>query len=218
MAEDGEQSDVQVDPNAPQSFQEMKPPQEEGQDPNKIKAQVIFNPNVGKYAVQADIGPAYSTRRQEAFNAFTQILSQNEQLVPIIGDLMFKNADFPGADEIAQRMRRMVPPQATGDGPPPELQQAQQQIETYQKILAEMSQKLAKFEIQAENKEVENHVKAFDADTRRLAAVANAEPEMGEKEVKGLFDKTVGEAMDMNLDQVMKLASKQLQADDNSAQ
>jgi hypothetical protein len=41
----------------------------------------IFNPKVGKYEVEADVGPAFATQRQEAFNAYVQILAQNKELV-----------------------------------------------------------------------------------------------------------------------------------------
>ena len=34
-----------------------------------------FNPAVGRYSVEADMGPSYATQRQEAFEAFTQILT-----------------------------------------------------------------------------------------------------------------------------------------------
>jgi hypothetical protein len=85
---------------------------------------------VGKYEVEADVGPAFATQRQEAWNAYVQILSQNKELVQVIGDLAFKCADFPGAEEIAQRLKRMVPQQALEDGPSPDLLAAQQQIDT----------------------------------------------------------------------------------------
>ncbi|MFK5283902.1 hypothetical protein ACI3PL_30425, partial [Lacticaseibacillus paracasei] len=67
-------------------------------------------------------GPSYATRRQEAFNAFTQIAAQNDQFMTIAGDIMFRAADFPMADELYERLRRMVPPQALGEGPSPEVQ------------------------------------------------------------------------------------------------
>jgi len=40
-------------------------------------------------------------QRQEAFEAFTQILTARPELTSTIGDLYFRNADFPHADEAA---------------------------------------------------------------------------------------------------------------------
>jgi hypothetical protein len=64
---------------------------------------------VGKYEVISDVGPAFATRRQEAFNAFTQIVSQDSSLMPLIGDLMFKAADFPFADDLHRLRLERVP-------------------------------------------------------------------------------------------------------------
>jgi hypothetical protein len=54
--------------------------------------------------VEADVGPSYATRRQEAFNALVQFMHGNNELMPVIGDLLFKNADFPGAEKIADAL------------------------------------------------------------------------------------------------------------------
>ena len=43
-----------------------------------------------------------------------QLMAANKELVLVAGDLLMKAADFPMADELAQRLRRMVPPQALG--------------------------------------------------------------------------------------------------------
>jgi hypothetical protein len=67
MAEDGSDSEVLLDPNAAQAFLEQQ------QKNNDDAKQIIFNPNVGRYDVISDVGPDFATRRQEAFNALTQI-------------------------------------------------------------------------------------------------------------------------------------------------
>jgi hypothetical protein len=71
MAEDGDQSEVHVEPDAPKrpdaggpggqplSSQQVSRCRAEAKLADKIKT--IFNPNVGKYDVEADIGPAYAT-------------------------------------------------------------------------------------------------------------------------------------------------------------
>ena len=104
----------------------------QGQPDLAAQIKTIFNPNVGTYSVEADIGPAFSTRRQETFSAMTQILGNDHDLMKVMGDLYFKAADFPLADEIAERMKRMVPPQVLGVGPPPAVLAMQQQMQEMQ--------------------------------------------------------------------------------------
>jgi hypothetical protein len=53
----------------------------------------------------------YRTARQEAFKALTAVISQNPQeMLPVLGDIWFKNGDFPDADVAAARFKKMVPP------------------------------------------------------------------------------------------------------------
>lgn len=168
LAEDGVEKEVEVDPKAQQAYLE-----EQAETNDGIKA--IFNPNIGRYAVHADIGPAYSTKRQEAWDAFREITSQNQQLTALIGDLMFRNADFPGADEIAERLKRLVPPQATGDAPPPEIQQmldqSQAQMEHLKGIIETLTEELAKQQHKIDGKEIQ----AYEAETRRITALGNSQ-------------------------------------------
>lgn len=166
LAEDGTETDIKVDPNAPQALQEEKVGQ--GEEQSVI---AIFNPNVGKYEVEADIGPGFATKRQEAFNALSQIIQSSPELMNIAGDLMFKAADFPLAEELAQRLRRMVPAQALGDGPPPEVTQLQQQNEMLQQLMGRLQQEIARLQLEAKGKADANTVNAYKAETDRLEAL-----------------------------------------------
>jgi hypothetical protein len=134
----------------------------------------IFNPRVGRYEVQADVGPSYATKRQEAFNAFTQIMTASPQLMQIAGDLMFRAADFPMAEDFAERLGRMVPPQALGKGPPPEVMAMQQQLQGAQAHTALLSEKLAVAELKLKAKEEQKQVNIYDAQTKRIGTLLNA--------------------------------------------
>lgn len=164
--EDGSESQIRIDPAQNQALQTVQ------QDRDEVVA--IFNPAVGKYEVESDVGPAFQTQRQEAWNAYVQILSQNKDLVHLIGDLAFKCADFPGAEEIAERLKRMVPSQALQDGPPPELLAAQQQIQALHGLLQKVAQKLADKTAEHLNDQEKNAISAYDSQTKRLAALKDA--------------------------------------------
>lgn len=161
IGEDGEESHVQLDPQAAQAYQEHHAKEQ-------ADVAAIFNPSVGRYDVEADIGPAYATRRQEAFNAISQILSQAPALVGTIGDILFKAADFPMADEIAERMERMVPPQAKGEGAPPAVMELQNQLKHMQGLLADMTQELGEERLRLKAKDAQKDVDVYDAITKRM--------------------------------------------------
>lgn len=65
----------------------------------------------GKFDVTITVGPSFSTQRQEAVEAYTQIGQANPQLWAAAGDLMFKAMDLPYSDQIAERWKAMLPPQ-----------------------------------------------------------------------------------------------------------
>lgn len=147
----------------------------------------IYNPTLGKYDVSISVGPAYTTKRQEAADFMTQIAQANPQLMPIIGDLMFKAMDMPYAEEIAERMKKMLPPELQDkeeEGQqeqqvPPHVQQAiiqaGQQIEQLQAALQQSQQQLEQMAGDKQAEQVKTDLEAqkiqiegYKAETERL--------------------------------------------------
>ena len=162
VGDDGEEQDVQLDPNAALAYEKRVAGDRETAE------QIIFNPSVGRYDVMSDVGPDYATRRQEAFNALSQIAAQNPELMQIIGDLVLLAADFPLADEAAERLRRMVPAKAMGEGVPPEVADLQQKLAAMQALMGSLSQKLAEATSKGAASEQQKAVDIYKAVTQRL--------------------------------------------------
>lgn len=160
---DGTEQSVVITPNSQQAL--MKKQKMDGM------VERIFNPSVGKYSVVADVGPGYATQRQEAFNAFSQIISQRPELINTIGDLLFRFADFPGADKIAERLERLVPPQAKGEGPPPQVVELQTALQHLQGILKASQGQLMQEKQKNSEKSQEILVKVYDAVTKRIGVL-----------------------------------------------
>jgi hypothetical protein len=64
----------------------------------------------GQYDVTISVGPSYSTQRQETWDILTQLAQAYPQLMQIAGDVLFSNADFPGAQQLADRFKKTLPP------------------------------------------------------------------------------------------------------------
>jgi hypothetical protein len=60
---------------------------------------------VGRYDVVMDTGPGYQTKREESAEAMTELLGTplGELIVKTGADIVLRNMDFPGADELADR-------------------------------------------------------------------------------------------------------------------
>lgn len=80
------------------------------QDPKTLEMKRVNDLGSGTYDVTMTVGPSFSTQRQEA----TELYSNLGQSVPAVwtvaGDLIFKSMDLPYADQIAERMRLLLPP------------------------------------------------------------------------------------------------------------
>jgi Phage P22-like portal protein len=161
LAEDGVSYEVMIDPAAKQAWQgeQLK---------NKLVGQRVLNPKVGEYDVQADIGPSFGTKREEAFDALTLILTQAPQLTSICGDLLLKAGDFYLGDEAADRLRRMVPPQALGQGPSQQEQMLMQQLQAAKTLIAKLMQGGAEDKLKILGKDQMRDIDAYKAETDRL--------------------------------------------------
>ena len=165
LGEDGSDSDIMLDPSAEKAYEKRKA------ETDQTAEKVIMNPTIGRYDVMSDVGPDFATRRQEAFNALSQIAAQNPMLMSIIGDLVMLAADFPLADEAAERLRRMVPAQALGDGVNPQVTQLQQQLQSTQNLMAAMSQKLVTLQSKAVTTSDQKRIDEFKAVTDRMKVI-----------------------------------------------
>lgn len=215
LAEDGTSMEVQIDPMLQKAVQI-----ERTGDALTIQ-RVLFNPNVGRYDVQADIGPDWGTKRQETFHALSIMLTQAPQLTSIIGDLLLQSSDFDLADEAAMRLRRMVPPQALGTGPSVNEQQLQAQVQQLGDLLTKSMEALAKEKLKLQGKDAKREVDAYNAFTQRIHALADAAVEEGSpvdpKEIKELVSQVVASAMPVDLAPVHEADLPGLQAGASSA-
>jgi hypothetical protein len=104
IGDDDKPHHVTIDPSMPVASKSVQ-----GMDGSTRR---IYNPSVGTYDVSVDVGPSYNTKRQEAATAMMEITKSSPELMPLVGDLMVRAMDWPMADQIADRLKSMVPPQA----------------------------------------------------------------------------------------------------------
>ena len=170
---DGQTSMAKINPMQPEPVRELK-------DQNGITIEKIYNPGVGKYDVVVTTGPSYLTKRQEAMDAMSQILQGSPQLWAVAGDLFVKNMDWPGAEELAERLRKTIDPKLLQDQDDPALQAANQQIQVLTQEMQAMQQMLQnvqqsmeaqKMRVDVFKAEADAEIKAYEAETRRLQAV-----------------------------------------------
>jgi len=159
----------------------------------------IYNPSVGVYDVMVTTGPGYMTKRQEALDAMSQILQSNPQLWAVAGDLFIKNMDWPGAQEMAQRFKKILDPKVLSEGDQsPEMMAAQQQIEAMTQELNRVTDILQNVQDSTEQQKVEidrykSEVDAYNAETKRIGVVSGG---MTPEQIQEIVMNTIAAAMD----------------------
>ena len=179
IGEDDEQANVRLDPQQPESLRKV--------EDERGEIQRIFNPLIGTYDVYTTVGPSYTTKRIEAVEAMTAMTQANPALWQVIGDLLVKNMDWPGAEDMAKRLKyTLLPPiqqEISQKEPvPPEVQQAMQQaaqqMQALQQQIQQMGQALNNAAKQVDELEEDREIKlqelalkGYEAETKRIQAV-----------------------------------------------
>lgn len=211
---------IKIDPNAKEAYQKLDSQQ---MDQGKLIEEIVFNPKIGMYDIQSDVGPSFATRRQDAFNAMMQLAaSMGEKFMGIGGDLLFKVAEFPESDILAERWRKSIPPNITGDGIPKPLEDAMnmasQQIEELRAELAEkdlmLKNKEGNLALAAMKQEFEQQIKTIQQQLdEKVAAVREIREDYKAytQRMKDIFNTSSdGHGMDPDLTKVKKQLLKQM--------
>jgi hypothetical protein len=173
MGLDGSASTVTVDPEMPGAAQETE-------------AGLIINPNVGRYDVRATVGQAFTTQRTQAQTLLGEIMARNPQMAPLVAPLWAMNQDFQGSDKLAEVMIATLPPEVRAIFKPEEQgkpttealmqenAQLKQALQEATQIAQEAQDEIAQNEAEAEARERELNIKAYEAGTKRMQAMAAA--------------------------------------------
>ena len=78
---------------------------------NENFVQTLKDPSVGTYDVVVTVGPSFTTQRSEARQSMSEFIQYYPQAAPLIGDLYAKAMDWNGAEDFAERLKFILPPE-----------------------------------------------------------------------------------------------------------
>lgn len=173
-----------------------EPSQEQSETGQAIEKILNDMSSVADYSVTISVGPSYDTMRQEAVDGMIQTAQAWPKLMDVAGDKVVRSMDWPGADQIADRIAKTIPmelmtdedKQAAGGeqtvqtpmGPVPVSQvpamlgQMQQQLQQMTQALQDAESGLAKAQL--------------DAESRERVAAMNNQAKLDVTELKGMVD------------------------------
>jgi len=139
--------------------------------PDQEKQQTINDITTGRYDVRISTGPSYATRRIEAADSIMAFIQAMPEAGMAIVDILAQNMDWPGADDIAARLRKTIPPNLLG-GPGEEDDQGMTPAQVEQIVQQAVMKLQQQFEVSLEKRD--RDIKEFDAETRRLKVAMDA--------------------------------------------
>lgn len=132
----------------------------------------IYDLSTGKYDVTVKVGPSFTSRREEAATQMIELIRAFPQAAPVLGDLLAENLDWPGAEKVAERLQKLLPPQLQG-GEDPRIAEAGQVIQQMQAQMVELQQQANDKQADAMIKARELEIRQFEAETDRLKVEAD---------------------------------------------
>jgi hypothetical protein len=104
--------------------------------PNGLPIEKVFDLSVGTYDLVVTAGPNFTTKRAEAAQGMLEFVQRVPNAAAALGDLIAKAQDWPDADEVAERLQKLLPPQLQGQAQPDPAAAMAAQMQQQQAALA----------------------------------------------------------------------------------
>ena len=133
----------------------------------------------GEFTTVVKAGPSFTTQREEAATGMLQISQTAPSLLPIIGDKMIENMDWPQATQIANRLRRMMDPKLLSPEERAEIEREQRDEqqpggEGQPQQDPQQAMAMQQMQMQMQLAEAEHAAAMEDAEAKKLTARAKA--------------------------------------------
>lgn len=143
-----------------------------GVDPQTGEPILVNDLTTGEYDITVTVGPSFATQRQEASETYTQLIQAFPPLMQVAPDLIMKAMDSPYSEEIAERMRLMLPQPIQemlnkDKKLPPEVQQAMQQVKQMQALVEQHGQLVQAAQAELEQNKAETKSAVADLNVKR---------------------------------------------------
>jgi len=208
---DDRERDVLVHAGNPDSAEQLQ--QQIQDDPlmATVAGGAIYDVGTGRYDVSVSVTPSFQSRRQESVEAMTQLIQAFPLAAPYALDVLTKNMDWPGARELSQRFKHLVPPEARDpeDGKKPLPPEVQQQMGQMQDQLQQAMQVIDQLQKEIDTKATEQkgqaEIRKMELASNERLAQMKADMEMAKIEEKAKAEVSL-KLLEAKLDQLEQQA------------
>lgn len=131
--------------------------------------------SVGQFDVALSTGTSYTTKRNEAAQAMMEAIQVWPDLMGIAGDLVAKAQDWPGADKLAERLQKTIPPHLLGEDEEGGLGVTAEQLQQMQMTLQQLQMENQQLKTDKSIEERKLLVDGYNAETQRIRALSDHE-------------------------------------------
>ena len=145
----------------------------------------IYDLTKGKYDLVVEAGPSYTTQRQEGAEQMIELTRAIPGIGEVAPDIIVANLDVPGAQETAERLKKIGIAQGfieDENAPPPDPNQPPEpdpeQVKAMQEIQLKRETAMAEIQIKREaamaEAQLKREVAEYEAETDRMVAERKA--------------------------------------------
>lgn len=149
-------------------------------DPNSVDL------SIGDFDVALSTGTSYTTRRVEAAQAMMDAIQVWPQLMSVAGDLVAKAQDWPGADKLAERLKKTIPPQFLDPGEEGGVGISPEQLQQLQMQMQELSQENQKLKMDRSVDIEKLKIDTYNAETQRIRALSDNQVDGNQLELNAI--------------------------------
>ena len=147
--------------------------------PGQMGKAKTYDLRKGKYAISVDVGKSHQTRLEAGQQFMAEVIQSAPALMGVVGDLVFKFRDEPGAKEISERLNRQIRatnPAVLGDEQGNDAEQAQAQVQVLTQQNQGLQQQLQQAQQFIQTKQAEQQAKV---EVERIRAQTDLAIEQG---------------------------------------
>jgi negative regulator of replication initiation len=185
---------------------------------------VLYDLSVGRYDVTVDVGPSYESKRIETAENLTNIIQAIPHIGQVASDILVRNLDFPGAQELSDRLKRTIPPNLLEDpnSKPNKISDSevqmivqdlhglQQQLQMAGQEKQEMLGVIKRYESLLKDKEADRQVKMATETMRSQTAMRTQQAKLMQERMKNEQEDEMA-----TIDMAMKLSQSRMDAGTN---
>jgi hypothetical protein len=96
----------------------LKPGAEDTKVPDDMKeiVEAVFDPSVGQYCVQVEMGASFASKREESVQHLIEYVAADPTAAPLLGHIIMGNMDFDEAREAARLLKSRLPTELQEEG------------------------------------------------------------------------------------------------------